>query len=109
MTSSLFRVVMAIRNMAHHYREFKSRLDNAEKPQLYAYSAVSKHQALDASLAKAKSKSKHWEWEAKVSGERIARVEKERDEAKQEAKVVCVTAGAVGDARARVEEDLARV
>ena len=38
--------------------------------------------ALDASLAKAKSKSKHWEREAKVGGERIAWMEKERDEAK---------------------------
>ena len=36
-------------------------------------------------------------------------MEKERDEAKQEAKVVRLEASAVGDARARAEEDLARV
>ena len=36
-------------------------------------------------------------------------MEKERDEAKQEAKVALLVASAVGDARARAEEDLAKV
>ena len=36
-------------------------------------------------------------------------MEKKMDEAKQEAKVALLAASAVGDARARVEEDLARV
>ena len=65
--------------------------------------------ALDASLAKAKSKSKHWEREAKVGGERIAWMEKERDEAKQEAKVARFAANTTGNSRVREEEDLARV
>ena len=81
LTSSLFQVVKTIRNMACQHREFQSRLDDAEKLRLYAQLVVSKHQALDASLAKAKSKSKHWEREAKAGGERILRMEKERDEA----------------------------
>ena len=36
-------------------------------------------------------------------------MEKERDEAKQEAKVARLAASAVGDARVMAEEDLARV
>ena len=64
---------------------------------------------MDASLAKVKSKSKHWEREAKVGGERIAQMEKERNEAKQEAKVARLAASTVGDTRARAEKDLARV
>ena len=50
---------MAIRNMACQHKEFQSRLDDGDKLWLYAQSAVSKQQALDASLAKAKSKLKH--------------------------------------------------
>ena len=42
----------------------------------------SKHQALEASLAKMESKSKHWKQEAKVGTEKIERDEKEMDEAK---------------------------
>ena len=76
--------------------------------QLYAQSAISKHQALNASLAKAKSKSKHWEKEAKVGVEKIERAEKERDEAKKEAKVAHLTTVAAGDAKARAKDDLTR-
>ena len=43
---------------------------------------MSKHQALDASLAKAESKSKRLKQEAKAGVEKIERAEKERDEAK---------------------------
>ena len=68
--------------MARQQRKCQSRLDDADKLRLYAQSVVSKHQALDASLAKAKSKSKHWEREAKTGVEKIERAEKERDEAK---------------------------
>ena len=81
-------------------------MDDAEKLRLHAHSAVSKHQALDASLAKVKSKSKQ---EAKAGGERIARMEKERDEAKQEAKVARMAANAASNARTRAEKDMARV
>ena len=68
--------------MARQHREFQSRFDDVERLRLYTQSVVSKHQALDASLAKAKSKSKHWEREAKAGAEKIERAEKERDEAK---------------------------
>ena len=85
---------------------FQSRLDDAEKLRFYAQSAVSKHQALNSSLAKAESKSKHWKREAKVGAEKIERTEKERGEVKQEAKVARLTAVAAGDAKARIEDNL---
>ena len=53
LTSSLFQPVMAFHNIARQHREFQSQLDDVEKLWLYAHSVVSKHQALDASLAKA--------------------------------------------------------
>ena len=68
--------------MVPQYREFQSRLEDAERLRLYAQSAVSKHHALNAFLAKAESKLKHWKQEAKAGAEKIERVEKERDEAK---------------------------
>ena len=60
-------------------------------------------------MAKVKSRSKHWKLEAKVGRENISQLEKEKNEAKQEAKVASLAASAVGDARARAKEDLARV
>ena len=60
-------------------------------------------------MAKAKSRSKHWEREAKAGTEKIKRAEKEREEAKMEAKVTRLAVTAVGDAKARVEDDVARV
>ena len=64
---------------------------------------------MDASLAKAKSRSKHWEREAKAGAEKIVGEEKERDLAKKEAQVARLAVVAVGDAKTRVEDDLARV
>ena len=60
-------------------------------------------------MAKAESKSKHWNQEAKAGKEKIERVEKERDEVKQEAKVARLAAIAAGEAKARAEDDLARM
>ena len=60
-------------------------------------------------MAKAKYKSKHWVREAKASAENIEQAEKEKDEAKKEAKVARLMAVAIGDARARAENDLTRV
>ena len=74
----LLQVVMAIQNMARQHREFQSRLNDAEKLWFYAQSTVSKHQALDSTLAKAESKSKHWKREAKASAEKIERAKKKR-------------------------------
>ena len=95
--------------MARQHKEFQSLLDNAEKLRIYAQSAISKHQTLDSSLAKAESKSKHWNRETKASSEKIERAENEWDEAKQEAKVARLTAVTAGDARARAEDDLTPV
>ena len=49
---------------------------------------VSKNQALDVALFKAKARSKHWEREAKAGVGKVASVEKERDEAKEEVQLV---------------------
>ena len=69
--TSHLQAMMAIRNMARQYREFQSRLDDTERLWLYAQSAVSKHQALDASLAKVESKLKCLKQEAKTFVENI--------------------------------------
>ena len=53
---------------------------------LYAQSTASHHQTLNASLAKAESSAEHWEREAKDGAVNVIRVEKERDETKQEAR-----------------------
>ena len=60
--------------MARQHRDFRSQLDDAERLRLYAQSAVSKHQALEASLAKAESKLKRLKQEAKDGAEKIERV-----------------------------------
>ena len=52
---------------------------------------------------------KYWKQEAQVSVEKIERAEKERDEAKQEAKVARLAAMAVGEAKARAEDDMSRM
>ena len=60
-------------------------------------------------LDKAKARSKHWERKAKATIERITGVEKERDEAKEEAKHARLAAVAAGDVKARAEYNLVRV
>ena len=70
---------------------------------------MSKHQALYASLDKEESKSKRWKKEVKAGAEKIERAEKERDQAKQEAKVARLVVVAAGEAKARVEDDMTRV
>ena len=99
---------MDIPNISLYHREFQSQLDHSEKLRLYTQSVVSKHQALDASLAKTESKSKHWKREVKSCAEKIERVEKERDIVKQEDKVARLAALTVGEAKARAEDDLIR-
>ena len=86
--------------MASQHREFQSHLDDAEKLRLYTQSPTSHHQTLNASLAK------HWEREVEDNMARAIRAEKERDEAKQEARAAQLVAMSVGDAQARVEVDL---
>ena len=46
---------------------------------------------------------------AKAGAEKIKRAEKEREEAKQEAKVARLAVTSAGNAKARVEDDLAKV
>ena len=64
---------MAIRNITYQHRDFWSRLDDIERLRLYAQLDVSKHQALDASLAKVEFKLKRLKQEAKVGGRRLNR------------------------------------
>ena len=66
------------------------------------------HQDWNASLVKAESSSKDWEREAKDGEVRITQVEKERDKAKQEAKVAKLVAIIAGDSKERVEDDLTK-
>ena len=55
------------------------------------------------------SKLKHWKQEDKAGAEKIGRAEKERDEAKQEAKVARLAAVAVGETKAREKDGLTKV
>ena len=103
------QAVTTIRNMACQHREFHAPLDDVKRLRLYSQSVISKHQALDTSLAKAKSMSKHWEQEAKAGAEKTAKAKKERGEAKEEAQVARLVVVVVGDTKERAEDDLARV
>ena len=89
--------------MVRQHRELHLRLEDVEKMRCYAQSVVSKHHALDDALDKAKTRSKHWERKAMASIERMISVEKERDEAKEEAQHARLVVVAMGDAKARVE------
>ena len=95
--------------MTRQQRELHHRLEDAEKLRLYAQSTASTHKALEDGLGKARSKAKYWERKAKECIERATRVKNERDEAKEEAQVAHLVVVAVGDAKARVESDLAKV
>ena len=95
--------------MARQHKELHLRLVDAKNLRRYAQSTTSKHQALEDGLSKAKGRSKHWEWKAKEGIKRVAKAKKERDEAKAEAQVAQLTVVAVGDAKIRAEEELARV
>ena len=70
--------------MACQHGELHHRLEDAKKLRLYAQSVASKHHALEG-LGKARAKSKHWERKAKEGIERATTMEKERNEAKEEA------------------------
>ena len=60
-------------------------------------------------MTKEKSKSKCWKQEVKADEEKIEQAEKERDEAKKEAKVTRLVAIATGEAKAKAKDDLTRV
>ena len=64
---------------------------------------------MDDGLGKAKGRSKNWDQEAKEGTETIASAEKERDKAKAKAQVARLSTVAASNAKARVEEELARV
>ena len=76
---------------------------------LYAQLAISDHRALSASLAEAESRSRRWETKAKEGIENVARAKGERDAARYEALMACMDAHATGNARAKVESELAKV
>ena len=89
--------------------ELHLRLEDAEKLRLYAQSAVSKHHALEDGLSKANARAKHWERKAEEGTKRITGIEKERDEAKEEAQIARLATIAPGDTKVREEDDLARL
>ena len=89
--------------MARQHREFWSRLDDAEKLRLYAQSSVSHHQTLTASRDEVEASSERWEKEARDRAASVIRAEKERHEAKQEARAAQMIATAAGDTKVRVE------
>ena len=60
-------------------------------------------------MGKAKARSKHWEREAKAGTGKIVSAKKERDEAKEKAQHTQLVAVMMGDAKALVENKLARV
>ena len=95
--------------MTYQYQEFKIRLKDAKRLRLYAQSVISDHRALSASLAEAESSSRRWENEARGSVERTARAEDKKDVARYDALMAHMDADAVGNVRARVESELARV
>ena len=95
--------------MMRWHKELYHRLEDLEKLRLYAQLIASKHQALEEGLGKERSKVENWERKAKEGTKRATRVEKERDEAKEEAKVTRLAAIIAGDAKARVEGDLVKV
>ena len=95
--------------MTCQQRELHHRQEDAEKLRLYAQSAAFMHKALEDGLVKARSKAKYWERKAKECIERATGAKNERDEAKEEAQVAHLAAVAVGDVKARVESDLAKV
>ena len=91
------------------HKELHHRVGDVEKLQLYAQSAISKHQALDDTMVNAKARSRHWEREVKVGAGKTARVERERDEAKGKAQLARLAAVTASDAKALAEDKLARV
>ena len=101
----------------------RERLEDAEKLRLFSRVASEKQkalessleeaqaasQALEASLEEAKFEAKRWERLAGGEAERASRAEDERDAARREASTSRLAAEAAGDAKARIDDELARV
>ena len=101
----------------------RERLEDAEKLRLFSRVASEKQkalessleeaqaasQALEASLEEAKFEAKRWERLAGGEAERASRAEGERDATRHEASTSRLAAEAAGDAKARVDDELARV
>ena len=102
------QAVTAIRNTTYQHQKFHTRLKDAERLRLYAQLVVFDHRALSASLAGAESSSRRWENEVKESVENMAGAEVERDTALHDASMARMDADAAGNARAKVESELAR-
>ena len=95
--------------MTYQHREFQSRLRDAERLRLYAQSTVYDHRALSASLAEAESRSRRWEKEVKEGVEKLARAEAERGATRHEALMALMDVDAAGNARVKMESELAKV
>ena len=95
--------------MSYQHQEFHTRLRDAKRLRLYAQSIVFYHRALSASIAEVESSSRRWENEAKGSLEKMARAKAERDVARHDSSMARMDAEATGNARVKVESELARV
>ena len=95
--------------MAPQHKELYLRLDDAEQVRSYAQFVVSKQYALDDALSKARAKSRYWQRKAKEGTKRAMGVEKEWDEAKEDAQIAWLAAVATGDVKTLAEDNLARV
>ena len=100
---------MALRNMGCQNKELCRRLKDTEKLQLNAKAATFEHRALEESPGKGRSRSRYWELKAKDGFEKTKGAEKERDKDKEEAQVTRLEAVIVGDAKEKMEGDLAKV
>ena len=95
--------------MALQHHEFKLRLRDAERLQLFVQAGMAEREMHSASLKKAKLACRLLEPEARESDERAARAEAERDTACHEAAMAKLTTEGAVNTRVQIESELARV
>ena len=95
--------------MSLQYREFITRLRDAERLRLYVESGLSARESLDASLKEAQLTIRRLELEVKEAADKAARAETKRDAARHKVAMVRLEIEAMGSARAQVELELSRV
>ena len=95
--------------MTYQHKEFQTWLRDVERLRLYAQSIIFYHRALSASLAEAESSFRGWENEAKESVDKMVRVQGKRNTARHDASKARMDADSIGNVRAKVESELARV
>ena len=103
------QAIAAIRNMALQHHEFKLRLRDAERLQLYVQLRMAERETQSASLKEAELSCLCLELEAKKSTGKAARAKAERDAARHEAVMAKLQIKGAVNTRAQVESELARV